>query len=64
MKTEETPQELVTRLQDLAAHWTRECKTAEGLLDLVVKEQLLNMLPEDGGGGRARTLHRSLKGSI
>lgn len=47
MKMEETPQELVTRLQDLAVCWTRECKTAEELLNLIVKEQLLKMLPED-----------------
>ena len=36
MKMGETPWELVTRLQDLAAHWTRECKSAEELLDLIV----------------------------
>ena len=47
MKTGEAPRELVTRLQDLAARWTRECKSAEELLDLIVKEQLLNMLLED-----------------
>ena len=43
----ESPQEVVTRLQDLATRWTRESQTREELLDLVVREQFLSILPED-----------------
>ena len=47
LKKEETPRELATRLRDLAKKWGRDCKTLDELLDLIVKEQLLNCLPED-----------------
>ena len=43
----ETPRELTTRLMDMAKKWSKECSTFDGLLDLIVKEQLLNCLPED-----------------
>ena len=43
----EAPRELVIRLTDLATRWTRECKSQEELLDLIIKEQLLTMLPAD-----------------
>ena len=46
-KEGETPRELTTRLNDLFARWTRECTSKDELQDLMVKEQLLNMLPED-----------------
>ena len=46
-KTGESPRELVTRLTDLASRWTRECASQQELLDLIVKEQFLYMLPED-----------------
>ena len=44
---DETPRELVTRLQDLVRKWGRDCQTVEDVFDLIVKEQLLNCLPED-----------------
>ena len=44
---EEAPQELANHLTDLARKWNRECLTFDELLDLVVKEQLINCLPED-----------------
>ena len=56
LKKGETPRELVTRLTDLARKWSKECSTTEELLDLVVREQLLNSLPED-----ARTWVRERK---
>ena len=43
----EAPRELVTRLTHLATRWTRECTSKKELLDLMIKEQLLRMLPED-----------------
>ena len=46
-KEGETPQELVTRLKDLGSRWTSDSKTREELLDLMVKEQFLEILPED-----------------
>ena len=46
-KEGESPQELITRLRDLATRWARESKTRDELLDLVVREQFLAILPED-----------------
>ena len=46
-KEGESPQELITRLKDLATRWTRESKSRDGLLDLIVREQILAILPED-----------------
>ena len=46
-KEAETPQELVTCLKDLGSRWMRDSKTREELLDLMVKEQFLEILPED-----------------
>ena len=46
-KEGEYPQELITRLRDLATRWARESKTRDELLDLVVREQFLAILPED-----------------
>ena len=43
----ETPRELATRLCDLALRLTKDCHTAAEVRELVVKEQLLNTLPED-----------------
>ena len=37
----ESPQELITRLKDLAARWARESKSRGALLDLIVREQFL-----------------------
>ena len=47
LKAGETPRELAIRLSDLAGHWAKDCTGAAGVLDLVVKEQLLSALPED-----------------
>ena len=43
----ESPQELITRLKDLATRWARESKSRDELLDLIVREQFLAILPED-----------------
>ena len=43
----ETPRELATRLDDLASKWLRECGTVQEVRDVVVKEQLLGVLPEE-----------------
>lgn len=42
-----TPRELATRLDDLASEWLRECGTVQEVRDVVVKEQLLGVLPEE-----------------
>ena len=47
LKKGETPRDLVTRLTDLARKWGKECTTIDDLFDLIVKEQLLNCLPDD-----------------
>ncbi|ETW98513.1 MAG: hypothetical protein ETSY2_42715 [Candidatus Entotheonella gemina] len=47
LKKGETPRELVIRLRDLVKKWGRECGTLDALFDLMVKEQLLNCLPEE-----------------
>ena len=47
LRKEETHRELVTRLQDLAHKWGKDCKMVHKVFDLLVKEQLLNCLPED-----------------
>ena len=46
-KEGESPQELITRLRDLATRWTRECGSRDELLDLIVREQFLAIIPED-----------------
>ena len=56
----ETPRELVTRLTDLARKWSKDCSTFDELLDLVVKEQLVNCLPE---GARVWVRERKAKTS-
>ena len=43
----ESPQEVITRLKDLATRWAREHETRDNLLDLIVREQFLAILPED-----------------
>ena len=47
-----SPRELISqhvagRLSDLVGRWAKDCTGAAGVLDLVVKEQLLSTLPED-----------------
>ena len=46
-KEGEPPQELITHLKDLGTRWARESKSREELLDLIVREQFLAILPED-----------------
>ena len=46
-KEGETPVELTTRVQDLADKWLKVCGPREVVVDAVVKEQLLNTLPQD-----------------
>ena len=46
-KVGECPQELITRLKDLATRWARESNSRDELLDLIVREQFLAILPED-----------------
>ena len=46
-KEDESPQELMTRLQDLASRWARETTTHQELLDLLLREQFLSVLPPD-----------------
>ena len=46
-KEGESPQELITRLKDLATRWARESNSRDELLDLIVREQFLAILPED-----------------
>ena len=47
MNTGESPKELVTRLTDLATRWTRDCTDIAQVIDLMVREQFLEGLPED-----------------
>ena len=44
-KEGESPQELMTRLHDLATRWTKETTSREELIDLMVREQFLSILP-------------------
>ena len=46
-KAGESYQELATRLCDLATKWTRGCGSQEELLQVVVTEQVLSVLPKD-----------------
>ena len=46
-KTGESGQELVARLDDLAAKWLKSCKTPEEIRDKIILEQFLNILPEE-----------------
>ena len=46
-KEDESPQELMTRLHDLATRWTKETTSRDELLDLMVREQFLFILPDD-----------------
>ena len=46
-KDGESPQELITRLRDLATRWARKSESRDDLLDLIVREQFLVILPED-----------------
>ena len=41
----ETVKDLEIRRTDLARKWSKECTTVEQLLDMIVKEQIMNILP-------------------
>ena len=43
----ESPPALATRLADLASKWLKGCGSVQEVVDAVVKEQLLQSLPED-----------------
>ena len=58
-KEGEPPQELITCLKDLATRWARERKSREELLDLIVREQFLAILPEHA---RISVIERQPKG--
>ena len=58
LKEGESPQELMTRLQDLATRWTKDSASRDELLDLIVREQFLSVLPEDV---RVSVIERQLK---
>ena len=45
LKEGETHWELATRLLDLASKWTKECTTVRGVVEMIVKEQLLDTMP-------------------
>ena len=47
LRNGEPPQEFITRLHDLASQWTRDCKTAAEVVDLIVRQQFLSGLPEE-----------------
>ena len=46
-KEGESPTEIVTRLTDMAAKWLKECETRAKVIDMIVMEQFITMLPED-----------------
>ena len=47
LKAGETPRELAIRLRDLVDRWTNASTDATDILDIFVKEQLINTMPED-----------------
>ena len=59
-REDESPRELITRLQDLASCWTRDASTHQELLDLLVREQFLLILPQDV---RVAVMEKQLKDS-
>ena len=61
-KPEESPQEFMTRLQDLGSRWTRETSTHQELLDLLVREQFFNYAPPICQGCRHGETATDLRG--
>ena len=43
----ETPVELVIQAQDLAEKWLKDCANRQAVVDALVKEQFVEVLPED-----------------
>ena len=46
-KENETPIELVIRVRDLAEKWLKECANRQAVVDALVKEQFVEVLPEE-----------------
>ena len=46
-KENETPVELVIRVRDLAEKWLKDCENRQTVVDALVKEQFVEVLPED-----------------
>ena len=46
-KENETPIELVVCIQDLAEKWLKDCGSRQAVLDAVVKEQFVEVLPDE-----------------
>ena len=46
-KENETPVELVIRVRDLAEKWLKDCGDRQPVIDTVVKEQFVELLPDD-----------------
>ena len=46
MEKGESPPALATSLMDLVNKWFKECETVQQMVNAVVKEQLLQALPE------------------
>ena len=46
-KESKTPIELVIRVQDLAEKWHKDCKSRQAIIDAVVTEQFVDVLPDD-----------------
>ena len=46
-KENETPVELVIRVRDLAEKWLKDCGDRQAVIDTVVKEQFVELLPDD-----------------
>ena len=46
-KENETPMEMVTRIKDLAEKWLKDSDTRDKVVDVVVKEQFIEVLPEE-----------------
>ena len=46
-KENETPVELVIRVRDLAEKWLKDCGSRQAIIDAVVTEQFVDVLPDD-----------------
>ena len=46
-RTNEAPVEMLTRITDLAGKWLKSSETREKVIDSIVREQFINVLPEE-----------------
>ena len=46
-KENETPVELLIRVQDLAEKWLKDCGSTQAIIDVVVTKQFVDVLPDD-----------------